>query len=65
VDDHGRELINVLLTMLVVGMLCVTLIFIPAAILWAIITFINLIRGSIAAGSGEYFRYPMVIRFLA
>ena len=32
---------------------------------WVVITLINLIRGATAAGSGEYFRYPMVIRFLS
>ena len=35
-----------------------------AWLVWAIVAFIALIRGSVAASNGEYFRYPMTIRFL-
>ncbi len=43
----------------------VTIIGIPIAIAWVIATFIGFIRGAIAASRGEYFRYPMTIRFLS
>ena len=66
IDDHGREMMNVFLTGLVLVPVCVvTIIGIPLAIAWAIATFIGFIRGAIAAGRGEYFRYPMTIRFLS
>ena len=66
VDDHGREMMNVFLTGLVLVPVClVTIIGIPLAIAWAIATFIGFIRGAVAARRGEYFRYPMTIRFLS
>ena len=66
IDDHGREMMNVFLTGLVLVPVCVvTIIGIPLAIAWAIATFIGFIRGAIAARRGEYFRYPMTIRFLS
>ncbi len=65
-DDHGRELINMQLTGLVLVPICViTVIGIPLAIMWGVVIFINMIRGAVAAGKGEYFRYPMTIRFLS
>ncbi len=66
VDDHGREMMNVFLTALVLVPVCaITIIGIPVAISWLIITFIGFIRGAVAASRGEYFRYPMTIRFLS
>lgn len=66
IDDHGREMANVFLTALVlIPALIITIIGIPLAIIWAFVTFINFIRGAIAASHGEYFRYPMIIRFLS
>jgi len=64
VDDQGREVLNMIITSLIVGLLCVTLVFIPFAIIWSIVMFINTIRGAVVASSGEYFRYPMIIRFM-
>ena len=66
IDDHGREMMNVFLTGLVLVPVCVvTIIGIPIVIAWVIATFIGFIRGAIAASRGEYFRYPMTIRFLS
>ena len=65
-DDHGREVINfcisfvllhVVLVMTVVGVIGIP-------VLW-IVGIVNVIRGSMAAGNSEYFRYPMTIRFLS
>ncbi len=65
-DDHGREIINfilsVLLWHLITAITFVGLIFWP--VLW-VVAIVSCIRGAIAAGSGEYFRYPMTIRFLS
>ena len=65
IDDHGREMMNVFLTALVLVPVCmITVIGIPLAIAWVVTTFIGFIRGAMAANRGEYFRYPMTIRFL-
>ncbi len=65
-DDHGREIINFVLSFLlwhlVAGITVVGLIFLP--VLW-VVAIVSCIRGAIAAGNGEYFRYPMTIRFLS
>ena len=64
-DDHGRELINFGLSQLILHIiLAVTLI---GVILWPvlwIVALISLIRGAVAAGNGEYFRYPMTFRMV-
>ena len=66
IDDHGREMMNVYLTALVLVPVCmITVIGIPLAIAWVVTTFIGFIRGAMAANRGEYFRYPMTIRFLS
>ena len=63
-DDHGREVVNMSITGLILsGVVAVTagigmILFVP----WIIVTLISVIRGSIAAHNGEYFRYPMTIR---
>ncbi len=65
-DDHGREVINFgisfLLWHVVLAITIVGLVLIP--VIW-IVAIVNNIRGAIAAGRGEYFRYPMTIRFLS
>ena len=68
-DDHGREVINFGLSFMLWGLLAGILIlvgigFILLPVLW-IVAIVNNIRGAIAAGNGEYFRYPMTIRFLS
>ncbi len=67
IDDHGREVVNMSITgvlLLAFGMLTAgigMIVWIP----WAIVAVIALIRGAVAASNGEYFRYPMTIRFLS
>ena len=68
-DDHGREVINFGLSFMLWGLLAGISIFVGIVILllpvlW-IVAIVNNIRGAIAAGNGEYFRYPMTIRFLS
>ncbi len=70
VDDHGREVLNMLIScfiilpcLLVIGVLTVFLGWV-AAIAWGIVIFINMIRGAVAGSNGEFFRYPMIFRFL-
>lgn len=65
VDDHGREIINFWLSSIVIFVVClislVGVLFIPVQM---VIILVSLIRGAVAASNGEYFRYPMTIRFL-
>ena len=65
IDDHGREVVNMSITgviVLVVGMVTgIGMLIVP---IWVIIALIGVIRGAVAASNGEYFRYPMTIRFL-
>ncbi len=65
-DDHGREVINFGISFLLWHViLAITVI---GLVLWPVIwvvAIVNNIRGAIAAGRGEYFRYPMTIRFLS
>lgn len=65
-DDHGREVVNFVLSFLlwhlILAVTVVGLILWP--VLW-VVAIVNNIRGAIAAGHGEYFRYPMTIRFLS
>ena len=64
IDDQGREIINTLLTSVIVSLSALAIITIPFVLFWYVVWFIASIRGAIAAGNGEYFRYPMTIRFL-
>ncbi len=67
-DDHGREVVNMSITgVIVLGVGMITLatgIGMLVVPIWLIIILIGLIRGAVAASNGEYFRYPMTIRFL-
>lgn len=65
VDDQGREIINTMLTMLVLLVSTITVIALPFVLIWLVVWFIGCVRGAIAAGNGEYFRYPMTIRFIS
>ena len=64
-DDHGREVVNLSITgvgLFLVGL--VTGIGILLWLVWCVVTAVNIVRGSIAASNGEYFRYPMTLRCL-
>jgi len=72
VDDHGREMTNVLINSVIITVAAaifslpvITLIItIPAVAIWYVVIIISQIRAAVAASKGEYFRYPMVMRFL-
>ena len=62
-DDHGREVVNMSITGVIlfcVGL--VTGIGIVAWLIWLIVALVSVVRGAVAANRGEYFRYPMTIR---
>jgi uncharacterized protein len=62
-NDHGKESINFVITYVLVSFLLAITIIGPFILM--IIALINMIRGALAGGRGEYFRYPMTIRFLS
>ena len=65
VDDHGRETINALISFVIYHFLAiVTVIGIIALPVLYIVGIVSLIRGAVAAGRGEFFRYPVTMRFL-
>lgn len=65
VDDHGREMVNGLLSFALYNLAAViTVIGLVALPVLYVLGIINVVRGAVAAGRGEYFRYPMTIRFL-
>jgi uncharacterized Tic20 family protein len=62
VDDHGREVVNAQLTMLILLLvICVGwLVLVP----WMVVWLVSLVRGAVAAAGSEVFRYPVVLRVL-
>ena len=64
IDDQGREVVNVLLTGLILGAASIFILTIPLILVWGIFIFINQIIAAVAVSNGEHFRYPMTIRFL-
>ena len=65
VDDHGREMLNALLSFVVYHIVAVlTVVGIVALPVLYIVAVVNLVRGAVSANRGDFFRYPMTIRFL-
>jgi uncharacterized protein len=71
VDDHGREAMNFQISLLVYALAALVLsivtcgagmvLYIPIYILGIV----GMILASVAANKGQYYRYPMTIRFLS
>ncbi|MEK6703524.1 MAG: DUF4870 domain-containing protein [Planctomycetota bacterium] len=68
IDDHGREALNFHISMgiygLIAGLLCFVIIGFPLVLLLWVVIPISAIRGALAAGRGETFRYPICLRFV-
>ena len=62
VDDHGREVLNAQLTLLV--LVCVPCIGWVLLIPWALVWVVALVAGAVAAAGSELFRYPATLRAL-
>ena len=64
-DDHGREVVNFWLSQAILhlglGITMVGVVLWP--VLW-IVALVSMIRGSMAASKGEYFRYPITFRMV-
>jgi len=65
-DDHGREMTNALLSFVLYNVVAfITVIGLIALPVLYVLAIINMIRGAVAAGRGEFFRYPLTIRFVS
>ena len=71
IDDHGREMVNVLISAVLVFLGCIVAavptigLSLLLMVAWFVVIPISMIRAAVAAGHGEYFRYPMTFRFLS
>jgi len=65
-DDHGREAVNFLLSFVLLHalLLCTIIGVVLWPVLW-VVAVVSQIRAAVAAGNGEYFRYPLTWRFLS
>lgn len=60
VDDHGREAMNAMLTLAILALVpCFGWIVLVA---WVPVQLVSLVRAAVAGGSGELFRYPVILR---
>jgi uncharacterized Tic20 family protein len=68
VEAYGKESLNFQISMLIYGivsgLLCLVLIGIPLLIAVLITDLILVIVASIKASNGEFYRYPLTIRFI-
>ncbi|MDZ4755259.1 MAG: DUF4870 domain-containing protein [Phycisphaerae bacterium] len=58
-DDHGREIVNMQITL---AILVIIPVFWPILPVWVVIAIVNSIRGACAAHRREHFRYPAIFR---
>jgi len=58
-DDHGREIVNMQLTL---AILVIIPVFWPVLPVWGVVAIVNSIRAAIAAHRREHFRYPAIFR---
>ena len=69
VDQHGKNVINWLISMLIYGVISFIFIFVGVGVLmlWAlgILNIIFAIVGGVKASNGEVWAYPFTIRFLS
>jgi len=71
IDDHGREAINFQITLLIYGLATLAIGFVTCGVgfvLWVPVYMLGIagmILAAVAANKGQYYRYPMTIRFLS
>jgi hypothetical protein len=69
VDDQGKEAINFQISVTIYMIVCVILAFVIIgiflAIALAIFDLVVTILAAISSNSGEYYRYPVCIRFIS
>lgn len=64
IDDHGRDAMNFQISCLIYAVAGIVLTLGIATLLVIGLRLWGNIRGALAANRGEYYRYPMTIRFL-
>lgn len=69
-NEHGKEIINFQLTILLLALICIPLIFVLGLgviglIIIGILSFVMPIVNGINASSGVFKRYPLTIRFIS
>ena len=68
IDDHGKIVVNWIISEIIYGVLCLFLTFvligIPLLIVLGVLGVVFPIIGGIKANNGEAWRYPLSIRFL-
>lgn len=60
VNDHGREVLNAIITLL--ALCCVPCLGWMVLVAWVPLQLVSIVRGAVAGGSGELFRYPVILR---
>ena len=67
-DEHGKEVVNMLITVIIaaipVTLLCFVLVGIPLAIMLGLYVVVTSIVGAMKAANGEAFHYPLAYRFI-
>ena len=68
VNDQGKESINFQISIFLYGVVCGILVFvfvgIPLLLVLGLFTLIQVIKASLAASEGVFYRYPFCIRFV-
>ena len=68
IEAHGKESLNFQISMTIYGLLCVPLCFIfigkPLVTAIVITNVVLTIIASVRASKGEFYRYPLAIRFI-
>lgn len=69
IDEHGRNIMNFMISMLIYTVLLIPLCFliigIPFLVLLSILEIVFVIIAVIKAANGEYWRYPLSITFMS
>ena len=61
IAEHAREALNITIVTVGLGLI----VFVPAAIAFFIAWIVFLIKASMAASRGEYYRYPLTVRLVS
>ena len=65
VDKHGKNIINCIISYAIyAAVLCITVIGIPVAVVLGVIYTVFVVIATVKANQGEYWKYPLIIRFI-
>ncbi|NLZ95181.1 MAG: DUF4870 domain-containing protein [Bacteroidales bacterium] len=64
VDRHGKNILNLILSFAIYGVaLTITILGIPLLLVLLVILIVVIIKASVKASNGEYWEYPLTIKF--